>query len=120
MSTEIFPGVYNWRFVPPVRESQRVSPLPLHPHPSIMPKTMPTPGIDALRRFTTERHPLRPKLFSWNNISKSISIVMFRSKLLILFVILVRDQEVGGSNPLAPTKSFNHFKPFLETREFLA
>ena len=26
------------------------------------------------------------------------------SKLLILFVILVRDQEVGGSNPLAPTK----------------
>jgi len=25
------------------------------------------------------------------------------AKLLIFFVILVRDQEVGGSNPLAPT-----------------
>jgi hypothetical protein len=33
------------------------------------------------------------------------------SKLLILFVILVRDQEVGGSNPLAPTNLFNHFQP---------
>jgi hypothetical protein len=28
------------------------------------------------------------------------------AKLLIFFVILVRDQEVGGSNPLAPTNIF--------------
>jgi hypothetical protein len=39
--------------------------------------------------------------------SNWISTGMPRAKLLIFFVFLVRDQEVGGSNPLAPTNPFN-------------
>ncbi len=31
-----------------------------------------------------------------------------RAKLLILLAFVVRGQEVGGSNPLAPTNHFNH------------
>jgi hypothetical protein len=76
----------------------------LPPHHSTMPKTMPTPCMDTLRRFMTEGLQVRLKLFLYNNISKSVSFTMPTSKLLIFFVILVRDQEVGGSNPLAPTK----------------
>ena len=52
--------------------------------------------------------PSPHKFFSHNNLSHSISAAMPLAKLFILFVILVRDQEVGGSNPLAPTKSFNN------------
>ena len=29
---------------------------------------------------------------------------------------LVRDQEAGGSNPLAPTNFFNHFRGFPEIK----
>jgi len=71
-----------------------------------MPKTMPTPCIDALRRFTTEVLQVRRKFFLRNNIYKCIPLTMLTSKSLILFIILVRDQEVGGSNPLAPTNLF--------------
>ncbi len=78
-------------------------PSRLPPHHSAMPKTMPTPCIDTLRCFMTEGPPVSVKFLSWNNISKCVSVTMPTSKLLIFFVILVRDQEVGGSNPLAPT-----------------
>jgi hypothetical protein len=40
------------------------------------------------------------------------------AKLLILLAFLVRDQEVGGSNPLAPTNFLSlayTFKPFRKT-----
>ena len=53
------------------------------------------------------------KFLSWNNLSQPISSTMPTSKLLIFLVILVLDQEVGGSNPLAPTNLSNHLRAFL-------
>jgi hypothetical protein len=35
------------------------------------------------------------------------------ANLLILIIILVRDQEVGGSNPLAPTNLFDYLNTQL-------
>ncbi len=56
---------------------------------------------------------IRSKLLSRNSLSNSISMPMPTAKLLIFLVILVRDQEVGGSNPLAPTNPFNHSRVIL-------
>src|SRR5580704_4660792 len=68
-----------------------------------MPESMPTPCIDGVRRASTVERVTELKPLNWNNLSKSVSTGMPMSKLLILFFFLVRDQEVGGSNPLAPT-----------------
>jgi hypothetical protein len=68
-----------------------------------MPKTMPTPCIDRARRVSTRDRTLKRKFLVRNNLSNSVAIAIPTAKLFILFVILVRDQEVGGSNPLAPT-----------------
>jgi hypothetical protein len=73
-----------------------------------MPKTMPTPCIDTVLPLVTDHRLMRFNFLSWNNMSKSISTTMPMAKLLIFFVILVRDQEVGGSNPLAPTNYFSY------------
>jgi hypothetical protein len=40
-----------------------------------------------------------------------------RAKLLILLAFVVRDQEAGGSNPLAPTKFFNNIHIAYGLRE---
>ena len=56
---------------------------------------------------------MRFNFFRWNNMSQSISTAMPMAKLLIFFIILVRDQEAGGSNPLAPT---NHLGPGFISR----
>ncbi len=77
-----------------------------------MPNTMPTPRIDALLPVSTMEGVIRFKLLSRNSLSKSISMPTPTAKLLIFLVILVRDQEVGGSNPLAPTKLFKHLQTF--------
>jgi hypothetical protein len=71
-----------------------------------MPNTMPTLCIDAVRPVWTRVDVTPANFLSRNNLSQSASIAMPMAKLLILFVILVRDQEVGGSNPLAPTIIF--------------
>src|SRR5579885_1528182 len=46
----------------------------------------------------------------WNKVSQPIALPMPTSKSFIFRVFIVRDQEVGGSNPLAPTNSFNTYK----------
>ncbi len=69
-----------------------------------MPNTMPTLCRDGVRCVSTMRRRSEGKLLVWRNLSQFVSLAMPASNLLILFVILVRDQEVGGSNPLAPTK----------------
>jgi hypothetical protein len=47
------------------------------------------------------------KRLKYNDSSQRLAIVEHTAKLLIFVAVLVRDQEVGGSNPLAPT-SFSH------------
>ena len=42
--------------------------------------------------------------------SQPLTTAMPTAKSFIFFVILVRDQEVGGSNPLAPANLFNHLR----------
>ena len=54
---------------------------------------MPTPCIDALLPVSTMEGVIRFKLLSRNSLSKAISLPMPTAKLLIFFVILVRDQE---------------------------
>src|SRR5262245_41874051 len=69
-----------------------------------MPETMPTPCMDALRQPCTGRAKNYSKWLMRKNLAQPVSIPLSTSKLLIFFVFLVRDQEAGGSNPLAPTK----------------
>jgi hypothetical protein len=73
-----------------------------------MPNTMPTPCIDGLLPVSTWKGVIGCNLFTWNTLSKPISMPMPIAKLLIFLVILVRDQEAGGSNPLAPTNFFTN------------
>ena len=68
-----------------------------------MPTGMPTPCIDRVRPASTCEGVIELKLLQSNALSKSVYAGMPRAKLLILIIFLVRDQEVGGSNPLAPT-----------------
>ena len=51
---------------------------------------------------TTSTLPLSRRLVGRNGLVKA-------SELWTNWQATVRDQEVGGSNPLAPTNSFNHF-----------
>jgi len=64
---------------------------------------MPAPHIERARPDATAYASSRVKSLTRDNISESVRTAMPTSKLFILFLILVRDQEVGGSNPLAPT-----------------
>jgi hypothetical protein len=49
------------------------------------------------------------KLLKPSDQEQSITMGVPSAKLLILLAFVVRDQEVGGSNPLAPANPFNHF-----------
>jgi hypothetical protein len=68
---------------------------------------MPTPCIDGALPSATPYWYSWVKWLSASNISKSVLTGMPTSKLFIFFIFLVRDQEVGGSNPLAPTTLFS-------------
>ena len=68
---------------------------------------VPTPGVQALFAVAIAPYPNPPKSLKTSNLAQLRAIVGNVSKLLILRGSLVRDQEVGGSNPLAPTIPFN-------------
>jgi len=64
-----------------------------------MPNTMPTLCMDGVRHVSTARRRTAGKFLMWNKLSKPVSSAMPTSKLFILLVILVRDQEAGGADP---------------------
>jgi hypothetical protein len=82
-----------------------------------MPSGMPTPCLDGVRPASTCEGVIELKLLQSNALYESVYVGMPRAKLLILIIFLVRDQEVGGSNPLAPTNSFNKLQ--AKTSSFL-
>jgi len=88
-------------------------PSALPPIPT-MPNTMPTLCMERVWRLGTSAGEIGSKRLAGKNVSQLATTAMPIAKSLILLVILVRDQEVGGSNPLAPTNPFNHFQIGVE------
>src|ERR1035438_2809740 len=76
-----------------------------------VPIFVPTSGVEALFTVAIATCPNPPKSLKTSNLAQLRAIVSNASKLLILRGSLVRDQEVGGSNPLAPTiySNWNHW-----------
>ena len=68
---------------------------------------MPTLCMDGVGRVPAVRRRTARKFFNWCNLSQPVSSTLPTAELPILFVILVRDQEAGGSNPLATAKLLN-------------
>jgi hypothetical protein len=76
-----------------------------------VPNIVPTPCIEALFAVASVPGSVSPKRLKTSNDGETRAAVVPIAKSLILGGFMVRDQEVGGSNPLAPTR--NHFKvPF--------
>ena len=83
-----------------------------------VPNTGPTPRIEALRRLAippvTGRILGSPKPLIAGSLAQPRTMNLTASvpmaNLLIFRGFIVRDQEVGGSNPLAPTISFNNLQ----------
>ena len=71
-----------------------------------MPIFVPTPRIEALRAVASALLGNAWKSLKTSNLAQLLAIVGNVAKSLKVRGFLVRDQEVGGSNPLAPTNSF--------------
>jgi hypothetical protein len=71
-----------------------------------VPIFVPTPRIEALRAVASVPWETAWKPLKTSNLAQLLAIVSNVAKSLKIRGFLVRDQEVGGSNPLAPTNSF--------------
>jgi len=70
-----------------------------------VPDFVPTPCIAPLLGSDHETQRKSYNYLFQNNISQWREILSNPAKLLISLSVVVRDQEAGGSNPLAPTIS---------------
>ena len=79
-----------------------------------VPIFVPTPRIEALPGIASPSAQKARKALKTRDISQRLPNHCAAAKSLIVRGLMVRDQEVGGSNPLAPTKflkSFQRSKP---------
>jgi len=68
-----------------------------------VPIFVPTPRIEALRAVASSLLGNAWKSLKTSNLAQCLAIIGSVAKSLKVRGFLVRDQEVGGSNPLAPT-----------------
>src|SRR5579862_8807674 len=84
------------------RKSQySLGPDPPESRDKTVPIFVPTPRIEAFRAVASSTARTTRKSLKNSNLALRIAIIGNAAKLLILRGFLVRDQEVGGSNPLA-------------------
>jgi hypothetical protein len=68
-----------------------------------VPSFVPTPRIEDLRTFASAGARARWNSLITGNNSQCLATTVPSAKCLTILRFMVRDQEAGGSNPLAPT-----------------
>jgi hypothetical protein len=90
-----------------------IADAPLRP---TVPISAPTPRIEALPGIASPGAQYARKPLETRNIAQRCATLVPTSKYLILRGLMVRDQEVGGPNPLAPTSPSDHFGGIPEVK----
>ena len=81
-----------------------------------VPSFVPTPRIEALRTLVSDRLKGVGMSLKCRGYSQLLATAGFAEKLAKMHWRMLRDQEVGGSNPLAPTNLLNEIIPGHNTR----